>query len=195
MVRATAKLSSVASSTATTAVTASPVWISVSDSSCSVRDRRMSATGPLVAPAISGRGSTAYSSRPRVAADTPVERKRSARTASSLLGNVEARTRPSMPNATSLPVISLRFAASESFSRKPALSVPRICGCVRNTLIGTVTTCRMPFGCGRRLTVSLPASAFLTAGWPASRRAAADASPDVASTSPLAFVTSSRLAE
>ncbi len=46
MVRATAKLRSVASSTATTAVTASSVWIARRKRKCSVRDRRISATGP-----------------------------------------------------------------------------------------------------------------------------------------------------
>ena len=62
IVRATAKPSTVASSTATTAVTSSPLWMDCSDSSCAVRERRISATGPEPAGAVpafaaSGRGS------------------------------------------------------------------------------------------------------------------------------------------
>ena len=37
---------------------------------------------------------------------------------------------------------------------------------------GTVTICRMPFGCGSKLTLSLPASASRTAGWCAAMSAA-----------------------
>ena len=66
MVRATAKLRSVASPTATMAVTATSVWISLRNRSCSVRDRRISATGaPLAAaasPVVSCMGNTANSS-------------------------------------------------------------------------------------------------------------------------------------
>ena len=35
----------------------------------------------------------------------------------------------------------------------------------RSSETGTVTTCRMPFGCGSRLRLSRPASASRTAGW------------------------------
>ncbi len=76
-----------------------------------------------------------------------------------------ARIWPSMPKAMSLPVICFSCAASVSSSRKPALSVPRISWRGRSSTTGTVTTCRMPFGCGSRLRLSCPASASRIAGW------------------------------
>jgi hypothetical protein len=83
IVRATAKLSNVASSTARTAVTISPAWIDCSDCSCAVRERRISATGPESAGALSpveasGRGSASYSSSPSCSREMPADRSRSA---------------------------------------------------------------------------------------------------------------------
>ena len=46
------------------------------------------------------------------------------------------------------------------------------------SLIGTVTTCRMPFGCGSRLRLSRPASASRTAGWCAAISPARGEPPD-----------------
>ena len=86
-----------------------------------------------------------------------------------------------MPKATSLPVIFFSCAASASSSRKPTLSVPRISRLrAGRSTIGTVTTCRMPFGCGSRLTLSRPASASRTAGWFAAIAAARGEPPTVA---------------
>ena len=69
-----------------------------------------------------------------------------------------------MPKARSLPVIFFSWVASASSIRNPALNVPRMSTRGRSKSTGTVTICRMPLGCGSRLTVSLPPSASRTAG-------------------------------
>ena len=142
----------------------------------------------------SGRGSATYSSPPSVhARDAASCAARPPSAAYDRRGSVAARICPSMPNAMSLPVISFSCAASASSSRKPTLSVPRISGAARPIVIGTVTSCRMPSGCGSRLTLSCPPSASRTAGWLATIAAArGDRARRVASTSPVLLVTSSR---
>jgi hypothetical protein len=95
----------------------------------------------------------------------------------------------------SLPVIALSWLASAPFSRNPTLTDPRICGSVSPITIGTVTTCRMPSGSGSRPTVSCPSSASRTAGQSPAGRPAGAESPEVASTWPVPFVTTSRLAD
>ena len=108
-------------------------------------------------------------------------------------GRVLASTCPSMPKAMSLPVSCLSCAAKASSSRKPTLSVPRMSGCASPTDIGTVTRCRMPSGCGSRLTASCPAMAAFTAGCAATTLAVRIDAPTVASTAPVRFVMSSTL--
>ena len=96
-----------------------------------------------------------------------------------------ARTWPSMPKATSLPVICFNCAASASSSRKPMLNVPRISR--RGTLDGdrdgddlqdAVRLRQQARGCRVR------ASASRTAGWLAAIAAARGEPPDGDSTWP-----------
>ena len=140
-----------------------------SDCSCSVRERRISATGPEPAPSpppeSSGRERASYSSPSMSSREMPVPRSRGASSACASGRSVEARIWPSMPKATSLPVIFFSCAASAASSMKPVLNVPRISRCGRSSVTGMVTTWRIPFGCGSRLRLSRPASASRTAGW------------------------------
>ena len=160
--------------------------------SCSVRERRISATGP--APrrrrspgAASGRGSATYSSSPSCDA----RRCRSRAAARPSAGVVVARQR----RREDLAVHAERdVAARDPLQLRRERVVEQEADAERAEdlglrrapiAIGTVTTCRMPFGCGSRLTLSRPgervAHRRLAGG---DRRARAATPPTVASTSP-----------
>ena len=101
-----------------------------------------------------------------------------------------------MPNAMSLPVICLQLrrpARRRAGSRRSACRGSPAAR--RPMAIGTVTTCRMPFGCGSRLRLSLAARARRAppAGWRRSPPRAASRRR-VRARSPRWLVTSSRLA-
>ena len=74
-------------------------------------------------------------------------------------GASTAVTLPPVANAISLPVIVFRRAASASPRRNPTLSVPRISGGAVPTAIGTLTTCRMPWGPSQNVALSRPSRA------------------------------------
>ena len=169
-VRATAKLNSVPSRTATTAVISSSVCNAWTKRICSVRERRISAAGPLPSPAASKGGARGWRRATNSCCSMvtlrgrPFCRSSSATAPRWARGSVLARTWPSIPKAISLPVASFNCPANASSSRNPTLSVPRISGRARPMEIGTVTSCRIPADCGMRLKPSFPCSALRTVG-------------------------------
>ena len=103
---------------------------------CSVRERRISATGPgsACSSVRSPEDSVKRQRHALVRAERDVGRSLYAQCertqgGAMLARIVVARIWPSMPNAMSLPVISFSCAASASSSRKPTLRVPRMSGC------------------------------------------------------------------
>ena len=97
-----------------------------------------------------------------------------------------------MPNAISLPVIAFSCARERVVEQEADAERAEDVGSVEADVIGTVTTCSMPSGCGQKLQRLAPGQRV------ADRRAGADAvrrvrgPPTVASTRRPGSVTSSR---
>ena len=152
--------------------------------SCSVRDRRISATGPALRA-----GRVAGAERPRqrdvfLAAERDVARRRSSRRRSASAGRVVARQRRGEDLAVhaegdvaagDLLQLRRQRVVEQEADAERAEDLRLRAG--RST-IGTVTSCRMPSGCGSRLRLSRPASASRTAGWLATIAAGARRAAD-----------------
>ena len=167
-VRATAKLRSVATSTATAVVAPSAECRLRRKARCAVRERATMASGPPVFDARRRRAASPASRAPAAAAPLRTPRRctvaRSTRpssgTASSAAvtsaGSVEPRGLPPSTNTTSLRVIVLMRSASGRSRRRPAVSVPSTSGCAGSMKIGTDTTCSRPLPCDHTSTAGSP---------------------------------------
>ena len=182
IVRATAKLRSVASSTATTAVTASSVWIARRKRSCSVRERRISATGAGRRVARDRRRRERQRQRhvllgaerdvarvaPRGAADRPSAGRSSAR--QRRREDLAVHAERDLAAGDLLELRGQRIVEQEADAQRaeecPARARGRQHDRHRDEL-------QHPSGCGSRLKLSRPASASRTAGWLATTCAAA----------------------
>ena len=199
-VRATAKLRSVAISTATAVVAPSAECRLRRKARCAVRERATMASGPPVfdadrdrsVPGVSStsrRRTASYSSPLTVARSTRPSSGTASSAAVTSAGSVEPRGLPPSTNTTSLRVIVLMRSASGRSRRRPAVSVPSTSGCAGSMKIGTDTTCSRPLPCDHTSTADRPASAALTIRWSEICSGVSPGSPMTDRTLPLRWVT------